>query len=504
MYYTKYRPQKFSELSKPNEAATALSNQVKSKKTVHAYLFVGPRGTGKTTTARILAKALNCQLVDKEGDPCDKCDVCVSVKAGSFIDLIEIDAASNRGIDDIRDLRDKVKLAPSLGKRKVYIIDEVHMLTTEAFNALLKTLEEPPKHVVFVLCTTENQKVPDTIKSRCQVFKFKRAAAGQIVGKLADICKSEKVKVGEDDLRKIAQAALGGFRDAETLLQQVVEGEISVESLVGVGDKSGYVSFVGMLMAREIDGAIRFINKLYDDGIDLYVWTMELIGYLRDLLFISCDAYEGLVDVPEELFARMEEQADRLDSGEVLELLEAFIKAQNEIKSTHIAQLPLEMAIVEVCSSDGNVPVSKEPTGRHPVGPEVERPRGEASQSKQPKLSDIGKKWANVIKASVSHNNSVHAVLRSCRPLKIEDDVILLEVPYKFHKERLETSKNRQVVYSIFQEVFNAKLSFKCIVVDKPASGQKGRETGELTDRNVLVAAGSDDVLKVFDGNLPL
>ncbi|HSX39613.1 MAG TPA: DNA polymerase III subunit gamma/tau, partial [Candidatus Saccharimonadales bacterium] len=171
MFYTKYRPQIFTEISQPNAAADALMNEVATNKLSHAYLFIGPRGTGKTTTARILAKAANCTDLQKNGDPCNKCPNCKAIQNGNFMDLIEIDAASNRGIDDIRDLKDKIKLAPSTGSKKVYIIDEVHMLTTEAFNALLKTLEEPPKNVVFVLCTTEAHKVPDTIKSRCQVFK---------------------------------------------------------------------------------------------------------------------------------------------------------------------------------------------------------------------------------------------------------------------------------------------------------------------------------------------
>ena len=186
MFYRKYRPQKFSEISKPNDAAAALSNQITSNKTGHAYLFIGPRGTGKTTTARIFTKALNCKHLSKEGDPCDKCDSCKAITEGRFLDLIEIDAASNRGIDDIRELKDKINLTPVSAKYKVYVVDEVHMLTMEAFNALLKTLEEPPRHAVFILCTTESHKVPDTIKSRCQVFKFKRASIKQLVERLKE------------------------------------------------------------------------------------------------------------------------------------------------------------------------------------------------------------------------------------------------------------------------------------------------------------------------------
>ena len=191
MYYTKYRPQTFKEIQRPNDIADALMQQIKTDKTVHAYLFTGPRGIGKTTVARLLAKGLSCINLSKEGDVCGKCAFCLAVQNGNLIDLIEIDAASNRGIDDIRDLKEKVRLLPVEGKKKIYIIDEVHMLTNEAFNALLKTLEEPPKHAVFILCTTEFHKVPETIKSRCQVFKFKRPTRGQIVEKLKRIADLE-------------------------------------------------------------------------------------------------------------------------------------------------------------------------------------------------------------------------------------------------------------------------------------------------------------------------
>jgi DNA polymerase-3 subunit gamma/tau len=307
MFYTKYRPQKFSEISKPNEVAESLMTQVKNGKVSHAYLFVGSRGTGKTTTARILAKALNCKKPLVNGDPCDRCDNCAAIKSGNFMDLIEIDAASNRGIDDIRDLKDKIRLSPSIGKRKVYIIDEVHMLTNEAFNALLKTLEEPPAHVNFILCTTEAHKVPDTIKSRCQVFKFKRATVSQLVEKLTKIVKNEDADISKEVLKKIAQSSLGGFRDAETLLQQVIEGNLNVDSLSNLGSKQNYIDFVDYLIVKDAGSAFRTINKIFDEGIDLYVWTGELLKYLRDLLFISVSADEGMVDTTDELYEPYEE-----------------------------------------------------------------------------------------------------------------------------------------------------------------------------------------------------
>src|SRR3989338_11460533 len=217
MFYTKYRPQKFSEISKPNDTAFALMNQLKSEKTVHAYLFIGSRGTGKTTTARILAKSLNCKNLTKDGDPCGKCEFC---EPGA-IDLIEIDAASNRGIDDIRELRERVGLMPARGEFKTYIIDKVHMLTSEAFNALFKTLEEPPDHVKFVFATTEPHKVPLTILSRCQRFHFRRIPTREIAAKLDDIAKKEKIKADPQAGFLMAKASEGSLRDAEGLLDQL-------------------------------------------------------------------------------------------------------------------------------------------------------------------------------------------------------------------------------------------------------------------------------------------
>lgn len=522
MFYTKYRPQTFSEISKPNEVAEALANQVKANKVGHAYLFIGPRGTGKTTTARILAKSLNCENRNKNGDPCDKCSNCSSIKAGSFLDLIEIDAASNRGIDDIRDLRDKIKLAPSSGKQKIYIIDEVHMLTTEAFNALLKTLEEPPAHANFILCTTEEHKVPDTIKSRCQVFKFKRATVKQLVEKLSLILKSEKAKVSKEDLEKIARASLGGFRDAETLLQQVVEGELDVDSFIGVSDKQEFVDFVAALNKKDSNEAIRLVNKFYDNGIELHTWALELLKYLRDLLFISAEAYEGLVDVPKELFVSMEEQASRLDSIEVVMMLEEFSKAANLIKSSSISQLPLELAIVKICAgytvaeSSTTLKVSGGPVKTSPrkslntkkdTKSSKSKSKSKKSSSGNIKFEDVVNAWEDVLKGVVAHNHGVQALLKATRPSHLNEGTLVLEVFYKFHKERLETPKNRQIIELVLSEIFGESLALNCTLSEERPEPKTKNESGNLTDMNIKVSSdikSGDSLLDVFDGALPL
>ena len=546
MFYRKYRPQKFADISKPNEVAEALMNQIKNKKPAQAYVFSGPRGTGKTTTARVLSKALNCEHLDKDGDVCDKCASCEAIKNGNFLDLIEIDAASNRGIDDIRDLRDKIKLAPSVGKRKVYIIDEVHMLTTEAFNALLKTLEEPPRHATFILCTTELHKVPDTIKSRCQVFKFKRATVPQITIRLEKICKEENCELSKDDLRKIAVASSGGFRDADTLLQQVIEGNVSVDSLTGMGNVGDYTIFVDYLVEKDAYRAIKFVNDTYQEGRDLYVWTLDLLNYLRNLLFISSGANEGVVDVSDEVLELMKRQSNKISSQNVVLYLEKFLKAGNLIKSSAIPQLPLEICIVEVCgdsNSGSNWPVEPKPDkgvfnkgstanvkGKTDEGKSLKTDTVDKSvrelKSKEKTIENeefstskiilektqIEEKWQELLSLISKENGSVQALMKSGKIQKVEGSSIIFEVYYSFHKERLDSPKNKKIVEQAFYEVYGYKLNVKCVMSAEkpPKKSLSPKESGILTDYNVSSPVSLDSatikgsVLDIFDGGLPL
>jgi len=541
MYYTKYRPQTFSEISKPNDVAFALSNQIKSQKTAHAYLFIGPRGTGKTTAARILSKALNCDDLKENGDPCDICDNCVAVKSGSFLDLIEIDAASNRGIDDIRQLKERIKLAPSAGKNKVYIIDEAHMLTPEAFNALLKTLEEPPANVVLILCTTEVHKVPETIKSRCQIFKFKRATIKQLTEKLSRIAENEHIQIDDQDLKLLASAAHGGFRDAETLLQQVAEGEINVRSLISVGTRESFSDFVDTIIHKDTKQALHIIKKLYEDGMDLYVWTGELLKYLRDLLFVQVGSMEEIYDATDEMLQRMKKQAQELSSRKITNYLTILMAAQNEIKNTFITQLPLEIAMIKICIQNKN----RNPEGEDPQKVPTE-PADEVSiqktgeKTKQEKKQDlevkklekapvaeiiqkdrkevapgvinieiINNNWQTIVTEVSSVNNSVSALLKMAKLAGVDGRSILLEVPFDFHKERLETSKNRTIIEEILSTILEEEMHIKCDVRrQKKTLGV--RETGRLTDYNVAMSSKTpapemnEKLLDVFDGGLPL
>jgi DNA polymerase-3 subunit gamma/tau len=546
MFYTKYRPQKFSEIIKPNEAAEALSREVKNGKTVHAYLFVGSRGTGKTTVARILAKALNCKKLRPDGDPCDKCDFCVAIKEGRFYDLIEIDAASNRGIDDIRDLKDKVRLAPSRGKRKIYIIDEVHMMTAEAFNALLKTLEEPPKNVVFILCTTEAHKVPETIKSRCQVFRFRRASIGQIVNKLKAIAKVERIKISETDLQKIAKASFGGFRDAETLFQQIVEGELDVQTLLSIGSRDTYIEFVENLVGKKASKAIKIVNKVFEEGVDLNLWSGELLKYLRELLFVKSGALEQIEDLNDELISEIREQAQTVELDWLVNALNKLLEAQKEIKGSSIPQLPLEIFITEVAlergrsiwgngrggNDDDDASDEKGQNDEENLGvpgrvvkilkkqdKSLEKPdkKDENTQQKvknkakkeitngesEITLEKVEEKWKEVLKKSNDLNHSITTLLKSGKLVGLEGKFLIFEVSYPFHKERLESHKNRGLIEDLLEEVYGVSLGVKCTICkEKPKS--KYRDTGVLTDYNVSMPPLEEaTLLDVFDGGLP-
>jgi DNA polymerase-3 subunit gamma/tau len=533
MYYTKYRPQIFSEIQRPNDIADALMQQLKAGKTVHAYLFTGPRGIGKTTMARLLAKGLTCADLTKDGDVCGKCEFCVAVQNGNLIDLIEIDAASNRGIDDIRDLKEKVRLLPVEGKKKIYIIDEVHMLTNEAFNALLKTLEEPPKHAVFILCTTEFHKVPETIKSRCQVFKFKRPTRPQIVEKLKRIADIEMgvEKLALEELERVAVMAGGAFRDAETILQQLIEGGVGGAKLSAVDNIS---HFIKNLLSKDVAGALQIINANFDDGVDLAVWTDVLIRYLRDLLYIKMGFSDDYFSLDTDSLGDRKSAAMDLTADWLVKAIEIFNQALNDLKNYSVPQLALEIAVVKLVDRGADATLefkkvdNKNPDGNGPHRPlekptkpvvihqAIEKERDgvaaaaeKVASTENPSTFSIDivvEKWREVISQVSRINSSVGALVKSAKPTSVEGLSVLLEVSYKFHKERLESSTNLKIVEKVLEEIFNRRSTVKCVVCKKEPN---------LTDLNIrtpqnividskTVVFDKTSVVEVFDGGLPL
>ena len=328
VYYRRWRPDSFSKLVGQEHVSTTLRQSIKQGRVSHSYLFCGPRGSGKTTTARILAKAINC-LDPQDGDPCNACSICVTINQGQFLDIIELDAASNRGIDEIRDIRDKVNFSPVQGRRKAYIIDEAHMLTDQASNAFLKTLEEPPAHVIFILCTTEVHKILPTIISRCQRFDFRRIPSDLIKGRLEEIIEAEGAMVEPEALRLISRYAAGSLRDAENLLEQLVVsygdgvGLQQVEELLGLGYGDRWLELVRYLLMGNTSTSLTVINQAAWDGVDLRQLHRQTQELLRSAMLVRWGSVE-LLDLPEHVAGQLQELVGQLPPWRIVRALKLW------------------------------------------------------------------------------------------------------------------------------------------------------------------------------------
>jgi len=363
--YRKYRPKKLEDLLGQETIVEVLKNAAINDKLAHAYLFYGPRGSGKTTTARLIAKIANCEKRrnDKKfktlGEPCNKCRPCVEIDEGRALDVIEIDAASNRGIDEIRSLKEGIKFSPTSYQYKVYIIDECHQLTKEAFNALLKTLEEPPVHAIFILATTETEKMPATIVSRTQRFHFRRLPIMKIIEKLKSICKAEKIKADDDALELIAASAEGSFRDAESLIDQIasLEEKImleSVEKIIGRVGFSRTAEITGMLINNNLEKAMEYLNQINEAGYNLVQFNKDLIHYLRRVLALKfspaleTEFKKELTDAELKLLKNHSQMLNTPTSEQkIINLIKSLIRAYTEMRYSPFAIAPLEVAIIE-------------------------------------------------------------------------------------------------------------------------------------------------------------
>ena len=386
VFYRKWRPQAFSEVVGQEHVTTTLLNALAAERVAHAYLFCGPRGTGKTSTGRILAKAINC-LQNGKGEPCNDCAMCTDVSQGRALDLIEIDAASNRGIDEIRSLREKVGFSPNVARRKVYIIDEVHMLTTPAFNALLKTLEEPPPHTILVLATTESHKLPATIISRCQRFDLRRISRDDVVLRLSQICESEGVTATNGALGLVARSAGGSLRDAENILEQLVVGvgdsidEDGVRAALGMGGREQMQTLAQAAFDRDLGKGLAAIEEVVGQGVDLSQFHRELTSYLRGLMLLKAEAATS-VELSEEEQAEAKPLLASVSLERIVQALRAFGAA--DLKDAAALALPLELALVDIVTGSGAQEVAPAPAAAQPERPAAPERAAQADRPAPP------------------------------------------------------------------------------------------------------------------------
>ncbi|CAN5137372.1 DNA polymerase III subunit gamma/tau [soil metagenome] len=506
VFYRKYRPQQISDLDSEGVRRKLFSVLSTSAPTFlqvpHAFLFTGPKGLGKTSTARIVAKVINCSgrkdTSGKDLEPCNVCDQCTSITSGTNLDVFEIDAASNRGIDEIRDLKEKIRLSPVSAKKKVYIIDEVHMLTTEAFNALLKTLEEPPSHAVFILCTTESHKIPATILSRCFHIVFKRATDNELVHAFKRIVKGEELKIDDGTLFKIAKLADGGFRDGTKILEELVSLSEGKDITEGLFEEKYQITNVSqkiekLLIAceqKDIKVSMEIVSELIAEGIDVTYFIAELIATLH-ILLLQKVGIEG-----------EEKIESNLELSDIKSLLQLFAKAAGEMKYTIVPSLPLEIALVEWSTNTvesraqsselskktldvidkkveqvtlstlrkqvGNM-VKERAINGDPVGEKEIKIKIDPAEVSILKFAATGEHsqewidalWKNMIMEIKNHNHMIAGVLRSCRLVGYDRKILIIEAASKFHKERLEESKTFEALNVVCTELIGNSVEIK-------------------------------------------
>ena len=512
--YRKWRPHKWEEVVSQEHVVKTLCNAIQSGKVGHAYLFSGPRGTGKTTTARLLAKAVNCLSEDVTNRPCDECANCLAVNDNRFMDLIEIDAASNTSVEDVRDLRDKINFSPSVGMYKVYIIDEVHMLSTAAFNALLKTLEEPPAHAIFILATTEVQKIPATVLSRCQRHEFRRIPVKDISAALAKLCKEEKIKADEDALLLIARQATGAMRDAISLLDQLAStGEkITMElaqQVLGTATNQVVVDLVDAIIQKNLPAGLETIHQSLDAGSDPRQFGRQVVEYLRGLLLVKM-GNEKHVEATREGKQAMREHGQLVTTADLRGWIDGFNVTINDLRTAWQPGLALELALAKAVEG-GQVIAVEKPAPSNSINterkaaqksveevspvipnqvvdnaPETSKPGEQppkdsitvdvAVSGSSINLQLIQANWTAIRAEVKRHRPQTEALLNSHKGMQVKNGSLVLGFDGDVLKTKMETPENIQTTRQAIKHILSLDVPIICEVV----SGKSNKAPADL------------------------
>ena len=543
----RYRPKSFNEIVGQKHVVTTLVNALQSDRVAHAYLFAGPRGVGKTSMARILSKALNCQK-GTDNTPCNKCSTCNSITNGNDIDVLEIDGASNRGIDEIRNIRQNVGYAPAVSKHKIYIIDEVHMLTKEAFNALLKTLEEPPEHVKFIFATTSPSRVPDTVQSRCQRFDLKNISIPDISDRLAQICKTESITAEEEVLQSIAKYARGGLRDSESILDQLASfchEKITLKDvydIFGVVSEDKLSSLINSFIEKTPELSIEIFHSVIESGKDIEGFIDQLLLYIRDLLLVSvCKKESDTIETVSGDLNLLRMQSSSFSPETLMYMFQVISESKTKTRDLLQQKIYLEVLFVKLATMEELRPLSSvldkiegmkkmfegnvEDTDKAisiskadvtaPAKPGMQaKPSHDSAVLDKKASPDIGlaDTWNKVMIELQTKRKTTWALLKNARVLSIDDNEAIVEVPknYLFHKERLEKPEEKRIIDSCLEKVTGKKIHVKIIVskngfqvVDNKSSGRgvvqegKSKKSDDIKNEPMVKKA-----VEFFDGSI--
>jgi DNA polymerase III subunit gamma/tau len=532
--YREWRPQNFYDIVGQEHITTTVKNQILNDRIAHAYLFCGTRGTGKTTTAKVFAKALNC-LDLQDGEPCNKCEMCQKINEGLAIDVTELDAASNNGVDKIRDIIDDVKYPPQEGRFKVYIMDEVHMLSTGAVNAFLKTLEEPPKNVIFILATTDPQKLPITILSRCQRFDFKRINNNEITARLRKIVNEQNALADDKSLNLIARVSDGAMRDALSILDQAISmGNGAVEydvlvNMLGLVTNDHLFNLTNSVIQRNVEKCIGIIDEVVYAGKDLYLFIKDLISHYRNILMAKVtNNPEEVLDMSEENISLIKDQASKVRAEEVMRCIRILQEAEGNAKLSKQARLYLELSIIKMCkieydtsnevilsrinkleeglkngslkvvsATSGESTASKMEGINREVKKEVKKTISHnisGNENSKVTLEDIQRSWKDILERFKARRKMiVYASMVTGKPVECKNGILTIEYEdqYKFNKDRLEKPENRTVIQEVLAEIFreDIKVIFE---VEEPTGNGKSTE-------DMLIESLGADMVDILD-----